>query len=465
MSFLILQGDARAIPLKDESVDCVVTSPPYWSLRDYGTGAWAGGAGDCAHDRVAARGGRGGSGTPGKQTPDSFPSSFPASSCSKCGATRVDKQIGLEPTIDAYVAELVAVFREVWRVLKPHGTCWLNLGDSYAGSWGNYSGGQRGNGSQRPITNGSQIPNPAYEGHETWRPATSMPQAGLKPKDLCGVPWRVALALQTSGWYLRQAITWCKAAPMPESVQDRFCSATEQIFLLAKQERYYFDVVAAQEPSVVGHRGSSFTSAYDVATKPGLGGNARHDTGTRLMRNYWVINPEPTNLLHFATMPTEIVKRCIQAGSSEKGVCANCSKPWVRQVEKEKVTPSLPGGKYGATDPQSNGHRMAANLSARRQAGGHHDNPFPAALTTGWSPSCSCNAGISPAVVLDPFSGAGTTALCADRLGRHGIGMDLSAAYCKMAYTRVTTDAPLFAATVPVAPLPRQAALFEEENV
>jgi DNA modification methylase len=185
MKIDLLQGDCRAVlpTLAAESVNCIVTSPPYYGLRDY-----------------------------------------------KC-----DGQIGLEPTPEAYVAELVAVFRECRRVLRGDGVCWLNLGDSYTGPKGNTRGKGAGGGKERGekmfngIGSGQKIPD------------------GLKPKDLVGIPWRVAFALQSDGWYLRQDIIWHKPNPMPESVTDRCTKAHEYLFLMAKSERYWYDAGAVKE--------------------------------------------------------------------------------------------------------------------------------------------------------------------------------------------------------------------------
>jgi DNA modification methylase len=184
----ILTGDCRDVlkTLPDQSAQCVVTSPPYFGLRDYGTGTWSGGDPDHEHDRVGARGGRGGSGAPGKQTTGAFPSTVPIEKCS-CGAVRVDRQIGLEETPAAYVAEMVAVFREIWRVLRDDGTVWLNLGDSYASSGGHSAQGV----SSARVGRANVDEQNSVRG---FRPDIQC--SGLKSKDLIGIPWAVAKALQ-----------------------------------------------------------------------------------------------------------------------------------------------------------------------------------------------------------------------------------------------------------------------------
>lgn len=314
MTVSYLTGDCRAIlpTLDADSVQCCVTSPPYFGLRDYG----------------------------------------------------VAGQIGLESSVDAYVAELVAVFREVRRVLRDDGTLWLNLGDSYAGSWGNYSGHNRGKGGQRAITNGSQAHQKSYDGLETWRPATSLPQDGIKPKDLIGIPWRVAFALQADGWWLRADVIWAKPAPMPESVRDRPTRSHEHLFLLAKGVRYFYDADAIAEDAVRGYAGSSFTFGKTAVHQLGRAGmDARSETAKRNKRDVWTIPTARFAGAHFATFPPALIEPCIKAGSR-------------------------PGD-----------------------------------------------------TVLDPFGGAGTTGLVAERLGRDAILIDLNPDYMNLARERIAADA------------------------
>lgn len=262
MAYLIMQGDCiesmRSIP--DESVQCCVTSPPYWGLRDYG----------------------------------------------------VPGQIGLEPSPDEYVARMVEVFREVRRCLRDDGTLWLNLGDSYA------KAGVSGLG-LHTETSTTDKPNP-YAGV-----CKEIPD-GLKPKDLCMIPWRVALALQADGWWLRSVIVWAKKSPMPESVTDRPTSSWEPIFLLAKSERYYYDAEAVKE-AIADTNSQRTTNHYNTSERYGVGngGNGGLDRlaermrkgihGTRNQRNVWHLGPEPYAEAHFATFPTEIPRRAIMAGS------------------------------------------------------------------------------------------------------------------------------------------------------
>lgn len=252
-------GDVRAAlrEMPAESVQTVVTSPPYWGLRDYG----------------------------------------------------IAGQLGLEETPAEYVANLVEVFREIWRVLRPDGTAWLNLGDSYAGYHGN-SNHVIPTSSTNGWTNGY---------NENLRGGQRPQDIGLKPKDLVGIPWRVALALQADGWWLRSDIIWSKPNPMPESVTDRPTRAHEYIFLLTKRERYFYDADAVREPSThpVGAKrgpkvytdGGYFRNGEGAST---LGGG--NPVG-RNRRTVWAISTKPFPEAHFATFPPEIPRTCILAGS------------------------------------------------------------------------------------------------------------------------------------------------------
>ena len=360
--------------LPDNLVDCCITSPPYYGLRDYG----------------------------------------------------VDGQIGLEQTPEEYVSKLVEVFREVRRVLKPDGTLWLIIGDSYAGSWGNSGHRPRRGWDERRE-----------------RPASSYKLPGLKPKDLIGIPWRVALALSADGWYLRQDIIWAKGNPMPESVRDRCTKSHEYIFLLAKSDRYYFDNEAIKEDSVTKDPRRPYTSkaAKDLDGRSEWHSGERRnsdDFSKRYKRSVWNVNLKPFAGAHFATFPEALVEPCIKAGTSEKGYCAKCGKPWVRQVEKRKAVLLVDyEGKSLDQDKQFSHRLMNANTRSRRLSGESHDNPFPSAKTIGWTPSCDCGLDSVPGVVIDPFFGAGTVGLVAKKLGRHYSGIELNPEYVAMAKKRI----------------------------
>jgi DNA modification methylase len=262
--------------LPDASVHCCVTSPPYWGLRDYGH----------------------------------------------------DGQIGLEATPEAYVARMVEVFREVRRVLRDDGTCWVNLGDSYCGGGGYAPNApcnqRRAEGESWGAMNAFSVRE--GEARKKARPGYTPP--GLKAKDLVGIPWRVAFALQADGWWLRQDIIWHKPNPMPESVRDRCTKAHEYVFLLTKSERYYYDAKAVSEKSIndgkivrLSEKSLSKAQAAGRGVKPS--GNALAESVTvkpaRNRRSVWTITTKPYSGAHFAVMPDELVEPCIKAGCPEGG--------------------------------------------------------------------------------------------------------------------------------------------------
>lgn len=373
----ILQGDCRETlkTLPDNSVHCCVTSPPYFGLRDYGC----------------------------------------------------DGQIGLEDTPDAFVAEMVAVFREVRRVLRDDGTLWLNLGDSYNA----YNGGA---GPSSSLSRGAQT---------TQRPELAsgfgLKFKGLKPKDLLGIPWRVAFALQADGWYLRQEIIWAKPNPMPESVTDRCTKAHEQIFLLAKSQRYYFDAVAIQEAArYPGDHGflrgpieecDSDKVSWRAKTQQQrkINGVDSRTAGaeTRNKRSVWTVSTKPYKGAHFATFPPDLIQPCILAGTSEHGACAECGAPWERVVEKVDSgrTQKMPDG--FAT--HSGGH---GSFHKDGREKGKTGNPVMLKKTTGWQRTCQCETEqVVPCTVLDPFGGSGTTGEVARNAGCHAILCELNPEY------------------------------------
>jgi DNA modification methylase len=303
----------RTMP--SESIDCCVTSPPYFGLRDYGTAQWEGGDPGCDH----SVGGQ----VQDNKAPGAIVSGVrpgcDASKCKKCGAIRVDSQIGLEPTPDAYVAKLVAVFREVKRLLKDDGTLWLNLGDSYASGKGtcyNPGGGDSSLGKERKRAGA----HPLNRGNKS-----DLTAQGLKPKDLIGIPWRVAFALQADGWYLRQDIIWHKPNPMPESVTDRCTKAHEYVFLMSKSERYYYSADAIDEPlESKPHAPGNRAGKDDGHLRNDFGTDSMQKvwgaSGRRNKRSVWTITTKPYSGAHFAVMPADLVKPCIMAGCREGGV-------------------------------------------------------------------------------------------------------------------------------------------------
>jgi DNA modification methylase len=409
-----------------------------WGLRDYGTGTWEGGDPGCDHVertmKPSAASTLADHGEDGRSPYLDGLRGIPYRDlCGKCGARRVDRQLGLEPTPDAYIANMVAVFREVRRVLRPDGVCWLNLGDSYAndGKWGGSTGGKHVGGRD------------GTEGYRLKR------ETGLKPKDLVGIPWRVAFALQADGWWLRADVIWAKPNPMPESVTDRPTKAHEYVFLLTKSARYFWDAEAVKEQSADPEGSAArYEKPFFVGPKHEAGGysasGAKHTagmktfSGTRNLRSVWTIATQSFSEAHFATFPPALAETCIKAGTSAKGCCPACGAPWVRVVERtvtgtRKVCPkdSNPDRQDGPEVGTSRLHSQYFHYSA---------------ATTGFRPSCACPpAAPVPCTVLDPFAGAGTGLLVADRLQRHAIGIDLNTAYAEMAVRRIRSDAPLLA--------------------
>lgn len=355
--------------LEPESVDCVVTSPPYWGLRDYGQ----------------------------------------------------EGQLGLEPTPEEYVTRMVEVFREVRRVLAAHGTVWVNLGDSYNAYNGNRGlSGSTLEGTDRPDAR-PRLPS----GH-------GLSAGGLKPKDLVGIPWRVAFALQADGWYLRSDIIWSKPNPMPESVTDRPTKAHEYLFLLSKQPRYFFDQEAVRE------RYGDPAKGPDGRRKTGVfagDGSIQHRDGERWpnltgrnIRSVWEIATQPYPEAHFATFPEELARRCIAAGCPEQ-VCRVCGKARERMVD---VTYEL--------------NRRTGGVNATPRAGTAKDGPIIGTYgmtqkkdkiveTLGFT-DCG-HSDYRPGIVLDPFVGSGTTCHVARKLGRRSVGIDLSSDYLDLADRRL----------------------------
>lgn len=290
----------------DESVQCCVTSPPYWGLRDYGTARWIGGEPGCDHKNGSLASPKstlvGYTGDHVKLAVCGMPFK---DKCGKCGAVRVDGQLGLEKTPEEYVAKMTEVFHEVRRVLKSTGTLWLNMGDSY------YSTGQGGGTGPTSAYRGKAYVSDGVRHNRKLTP-------GVKPKDLVGIPWLVAFAFRADGWYLRSDIIWSKPNPMPESVQDRPTKAHEYIFLMTKSAKYYYDAKAIAEDAIMAPGRSGFGGPKNndgVKAHTNHFGKAWDKTDTRNKRSVWSIATQPFPDAHFATFPTDLVKVCLMAGS------------------------------------------------------------------------------------------------------------------------------------------------------
>jgi DNA modification methylase len=395
VSVRILQGDCRVVlaELPEASVHCCVTSPPYFGLRDYG----------------------------------------------------VAGQIGLEPTPDEFVAELVAVFREVRRVLRDDGTLWLNLGDSYAGSWGAQSRGGPPSSSSTLMGNGHVGGDPKLAGlsaiqiaaHPKGTRTGSIPAgSGLKPKDLIGIPWRVAFALQADGWYLRQDIIWSKPNPMPESVRDRCTKAHEYLFLLSKSERYYFDSNAIAEPSCGdpdAPRNRWDTKTYEV---PGQKPQKRTGRAQRA-RAEELAAQHGLTAEHLAAIRAVGITDVGKARVTQDGTGKNDLAVQALADEAKAVL----GGYYREFLIAETRNKRSVWTVATEAFKEAHFATFPPALIEPCI-AAGCHEG---GTVLDPFGGAGTTGLVADRLQRSAVLIELNPAYADMARGRIHGDAPLFA--------------------
>ena len=315
--------------LPDNCVQCVVTSPPYWGLRDYGTATWEGGDPECNHMRdtkISDSCTTGHQGMKGQGVADAIYKT----ECKKCGAKRVDQQLGLEETPDEYITKMVEVFHEVKRVMRKDGTLWLNMGDCYVCS-----------------PPGNKEPSKADKDGNYWRARERQLGQGedveaiyqkskiksLKPKNLVGMPWRLALALQADGWYLRSDIIWHKPNPMPESVTDRPTKSHEYIFLLTKSPKYYYDSDAIRESHKRnfsdeggGWKNGQYTPKDNTAwkndplCKRGADQKFFYNPSGRNKRDVWTVATKPYSEAHFATFPPDLILPCILAGTKEGDV-------------------------------------------------------------------------------------------------------------------------------------------------
>jgi site-specific DNA-methyltransferase (cytosine-N4-specific) len=352
MGFEIRIGDAleltRALP--PESVDCIVTSPPYWGLRDY----------------------------------------------------NVVGQMGLEPTLWEYLDLMVSLFRELRRVLKKHGTCWVNMGDAYCTNPGN----GRGSDERLNLQHGGSAP------HRSGRDRRTL---GLKPKDLLGMPWRLAFALQDDGWWLRQDIVWFKSNPTPEPARDRCTKSHEYLFILAKSRRYYWDFDAMQEP------------VSGTAHGRGSGVNPK----ARKMPDNWDTGPGGHGSFHRAGREKGKTPGKNSRMHVDRDV-AHATKP-----KKPRQNESFSAAVRCVTETRNKRSVWTVATEAFREA---HFATFPTALIE----PCIL-AGCPPGgLVLDPFAGSGTTGVVCLRNDRNFLGFELNPKYAAMARERILGDCPLF---------------------
>lgn len=467
---LLYGQDVRTslLQLPGNSVHAVCTSPPYWGLRNYGVPPliW-GGVPTCEHEWGSQlpqeRRGVSGAGSGGD-----------GQYCQRCSAWQGD--LGLEPTPDLFVEHLVEVFREVQRVLRPDGLLYVNLGDSYAGSG---RAGKNPEYQARHTSFGGVNKLAADGGYGAPQPVPP----GLKPKDLVGVPWRVAFALQAEGWYLRAAIPWIKYSCMPESVTDRPTNAVEYIFQFAHPDSggsYYYDMESVRVANLSNYskdalskkqggdvrpEGNNFNKQQRMEegegtpkTRAERAALLNEDGRNRRNSDWWresldlaiadmqqakglvhgvdgeplgfMVNPKPYHGAHFAVWPHDLVEPMIKAATSGHGVCSSCGAPWTR-----KSLRLIPGPASGAAiggDPA----RRDGGTRVRSSKGG--GNELARVTHFGdWEATCTCSASLVPATVLDPFSGSATTGMVALDLGRNYIGLDLNKDYLTLAEARI----------------------------
>lgn len=382
----IFNEDCRetAKKLPTNFLDMIVTSPPYYNLRDYGH----------------------------------------------------ESQMGLEQTPEDYVAAMVQLFADLRPALKDTGTLWINIGDTYATTGGARTGPQAMHASCRKYGKAHTSELQRRRNHSLYEK--------IKQKDLIGIPWMLAFALRADGWYLRQDIIWNKPNPMPESVADRCTKSHEYIFLLSKSEKYYFDNEAIKEAatSADGSHQTKAKGEFEGKNKFNTGNEAFRSIVTRRnKRSVWTVATKPFNGAHFAVYPHELIAPCIMAGTSDKGNCKTCGGPWERILE-----PVINVGHTGQTetayDEQSTSGRLAKLRQAAREMGMEYTSEKK---TVGWRPTCSCVENEpAPALVFDPFMGSGTTASVAKSLGRNYLGCELNPDFLKVCEERLRKELGLF---------------------
>lgn len=308
----ILQGNVfdKVKELKDNSIDCVVTSPPYWGLRDYGTGTWIGGDKNCSHFRESHQSERTSTGQKKSVLHGGIADSIYKNICKRCGAKRKDEQLGLEETYQEHIKNIVNLFKEIKPKLKDSATIWLNYGDSYA-----------------TTANGRKAKDVKNDDRAFVDKPFSTIQGSIKPKDLVMIPNRIAIALQDDGWWIRSEIIWHKPNPMPESIKDRPTSSHEKIWLITKSKNYYYDHESIKEPvknsskirlnqNIENQKGS--TRANGCMKSNGNMKAVGYEK--RNKRNVWTVSTKPCKEAHFATFPKDLIEPCIKAGCPEGGI-------------------------------------------------------------------------------------------------------------------------------------------------
>jgi len=436
MSVTILVGDvfARLAEIPDDSVDCVFTSPPYWGLRDYGTATWEGGDPACDHRSPTMREGRdeqraalAGS----KATNSAQLLLAHRAGCGKCGAVKVDAQIGLEPTLGQHLEVMVAVFEEIRRVLKPTGTCWINYGDCYATSPnGRSAADTKAAGTDdrtfrdKPFSTIGPIyvPDPRDADRRgncsTLQGAPPPPSPGrvaaggyLKAKDLCMVPNRLAIALQEAGWWVRSEIIWAKPNPMPESIKDRPATAHEKIFLLTKSPRYFYAADEVRKGRTSDEDANTFRGGSYVGGEPG----PRQVTGNKRV----------------GRAKADSFARTSKTTAGDHG-----QKPQHRPDREEVAYLRGNGRNLRNYEPAP---VQVWEVATASFSDAHFATFPPELVRRGLLAGCPKGG-----TVLDPFGGAGTTALVADRLGLDATIIELNPEYAEIARKRIESEQGMF---------------------
>ncbi len=439
----IIQGDALSVlkTLPEKSINMLMTSPPYWALRDYGSDVesiWDGEE-NCEHEwgrEIEASGSRSNDDSNDERKEvfgkrDNMPKS---NFCSKCGAWK--GQLGLEPTFDLYIKHLCNIFDEVKRVLRDDGTIWINLGDTYGGS-----GGASGH--------TEETKNLGYKTSQMGAVASGSKSASAKC--LTMIPQRFAIEMVNRGWILRNTIIWHKRNCMPCSVKDRFTVDFEYIFFFSKKKKYYFETQyeeyaestkedhrfekAKQEgiTDLMGNKkvgysgGKNIKDGYEISKSqnPIEVRNSVFNKGLQEGRNkrtVWTINPKPFKEAHFAVYPEELCETPIKSGCPEF-VCVKCGKAKVLEIESEKIggTPYYPQHKW--QKEKGVGPRPRDYIAKKE--------------IKGYKPTCNCNAGFTSGIVIDPFFGAGTTGLVALKQNKKFVGIELNPEYIEIAKKRL----------------------------
>jgi len=444
----IYNKDCRSmLELEAESIQCVITSPPYWGLRKYsGNQDLIWGDNHCEHrwgqellvdkqgnwDTWKANDGKAEDRFTRKRAEGG---SSQGSFCSLCGAWK--GAFGLEPTPEMYVQHTIEILREIKRVLRKDGVVFWNIGDSYATSHAEVGTIDRETGwtSTTAKIDMKDRGRTSTKGHPI-----------LKPKDLCLIPFRIAIAAQEDGWWVRSVIIWSKNNPMPESVTDRPTESHEYILMLTKSKNYYWDADAVREPISESYAADKrphgvLRQRFYPNSKYVKAGMVEHDSSPfpsgeradgRNLRSVWEFPTQPYPEAHFAVFPEKLPELCIKAATPEVGCCSKCGKPWVRIVEKKRAEPQRQNWRF---------QKDTEGRSDYSEAGGWYDAQN---ITLGWQPTCNCKDATktppipakTPSVVLDPFMGTGTTLWVAKKLSRKAVGYDTSEEYCRLALER-----------------------------